>query len=231
MPPFGVYTESSDRDVEDYWRRIAAMRLGTPPQELLWDYSLSALVLRGQGAANGGVRTFEEHATGLPVQRVSSGGGANGTSVIGQSSSTNIQKTFKTSATSKWWFAGEFALNTTVGAATVLGLGATSSTGVDGTRTMMLGGDGATSTTNFVLYGSAGTPMDLGLALDTNMYQWEVFRDGVNTTVFRNGVLVANGSARPGADSRLFGVAFDTAATTRSFDIVWWACARPRISA
>lgn len=216
---------------EDYWKRIAASRLGVSPEDMVWDFSLAALVLRGQGAANGGVRTFEEHATGVPVQRVSTNGGANGTSVIGQAASTNIQKTFKTSATSKWWFGGEFSLNTAVGAATVLGLGATSSTAVDGTRTMMLGGDGATSTTNFVLYGSTGTPMDLGVVLDTNLYKWEVFRDGVNTYVFRNGVLLATGSARPGADSRLIGLAFDTAATVRSFDIAWWGCARPRISA
>jgi hypothetical protein len=218
---------------EDYWKRVAALRLGVLPEQLLWDYSLAAVFLRGQGAAAGGVRTFEEHATGLPVQRVSSGGGGGGTSVIGQSASSNVQKTFKTSATSKWWYAAEFALNTTVGAATVLGVGGTNSTAVDSTRTILLGGDGATSTANFCLFGSAGAAMNFGASfpLDTNMYQWEVLRDGSSTQVFRNNSFVASGTARPGADSRFFAIAFDTAAVTQSLDIVFWACARPRISA
>jgi len=132
----------------------------------------------------------------------------------------------------KFWFKARMAINKfaggPVGAATVLGI-AFRSTGVaNGTHELVCGVDGAVSTTNFIVTATAGSTMDSGVPIDSNVRDHKIVRvNGTDTLYYIDDVLKVTGNARPNANSHGCLMAFDSAAVAQECDMYLQAMAFP----
>lgn len=222
-----------DLDTKEHWKRIAAQELGVPPWRLLFVFralGIEGRVTAGFSAAGGATAAASRR------YRATTGGGAGG--VAGAAFSGGLTSgapaDILTLDTENWWMAGQFSIDTAVGAGAHVGMGARSTTAADGTKTLVVGGEASVSTTNFALYGSAGTSIDSAMALDTDEHVHHVLhRDSVTSWWIQHPTTLAiqaalTGDTRPGADSQsLIYHVFNSNAVEVQMSMAWAAVAVP----
>lgn len=130
----------------------------------------------------------------------------------------------------KWWIGGQFQLLTGAPFAATAMAGLVLADNLPAaltlaTASMVLGVHGPTSTTKFSLWGAAGTAMDTGINIDTNMHRFDAWSDGASTYAQVDSGAIVSGNARPSAKCALPSLhIFDSAVHTAiSLDTGWYA--------
>lgn len=207
---------ASANDIEDYWKARARSFLGiTSAKNMLWDMHLfAARHSNGYGPPTGTGTTGLTQAT-----RYNCTGGDVTRGGFNTASTAIIQA----NSAKKWYIAGRFRLTSATyenGSHGGLGVG----TGGAG-ETLVCGVRGATSTTNFFVWGNNGTTIDSGLAIDTVERTHEFYRNGTTGFYYIDEVLRGSGDSQPTADATCVAVAAAAAAVNRSIEFVWIAVA------
>jgi len=217
-------------DGEDFWKKTAMVRAGIAADQLSWVYHNFGARLSVSGLLNA---TFGSGTIGPTIvggMRGTTAGVVNSGRVSEFGASTvaglGCAQFIPTSATGKWWIGGRFKIVTAVGANAKLGIGGrsgTTATNANNTDDIMLGVKGSTSTTNYVLYASAGVAIDSGVAIDTSVHDFQAWRDGATTYVQVDNNAIVSGTARPTANCSLGVYWFEVDATQRDVDYYWIA--------
>ena len=154
--------------------------------------------------------------------RLSSGASGNAALGVTIASSGPSPEVVKAGAAKKFWLAGRFSLGgTTHVSGDLVGVTLFDNVGV---TSMIIGVRGASSTANFVAYGTAGTFINSGIPFDTNKHIHRVWRDGATTYYQIDDNPPVSGDARPNVDSSPGAIAL-SAAADRTVDINWLHCA------
>lgn len=216
-------------EAEQWWRATAALKMGVNDPETLitWFHNFG---IRGTNGVFSKVNGTSSITGGDRSVLVSSGAGAGTQELYPGSAGTAADPAGSMPAGTgvKWMVGGYFKINTTIDATATVGVGAVNPNG--GTAQLNIGARGSVSTTNFSLWGLAGTPTDSGQALDTNYHRFLAWRDGTSGWFqIDNGAIIAS-SARPNVDGCAYAQAQETgaAAGARTMNIVWMANAYVR---
>jgi len=224
MALVGAYAGSFSRDttdLEDYWKRTAAVRLGVRVDQLYGFYHPIGAVGEYDSAdfitATSGTRT---HTGGY--YRLDTADATDTARYYPGSNGTDHPVQIAAGATVKFWMGmrAKFPIGV-VGANCIAGMVLRAA---GGTNEFTFGKRGAQSATNIVVYGAAGTPFDTGIAFDASVHNFEIFRaDGTNTVPVIDGVYGTAGNARPSAAAGVDLTVTDSAGAQQQLDIAWYA--------
>lgn len=232
VDPIAAHGPSPFLDMEDAWKRRAGRDMGTTQSTMLVDIqrwwsrataSSGTSIIYGSGAS----------AVVASARQLTTAAAANsGLSTLAAAVATVGTAQNILTGNVQWWMGGYFKVSSAIGATTQAGIGATTAINnsiVPPVPELLLGVYGPTSTTNFVLWGAAGTAIDSGVAIDTNFHSFYAWRDGATSYVQVDSNAPASGTAAPSAASNLLlGHVFEVAATLRTVDLVATMFARPR---
>lgn len=223
-----VYGPPIDRDTADRWKRIACNRLNASSDKVRFWF----IPLGDGGEYTSAVANFVAGGTGTRSYVASGGegfyrldtGGATGTARFHPG---NLAAGFPLPATAgastKIWIGARKKHATAAGANSLSMVGIWDA--ADAIQ-WGIGIRGPLSTTNFSVFGGTGTPFDTGVAIDTSVHDFELWRqDGATTQTAIDGILRATGDARATNNGGLAGHTTDAAGAQRQMDSVWWAIA------
>lgn len=222
MPPFGVYTENQAIDQKDYWKRIAAARLNVSSDRLVGFFHPIATVGEYDSA------DFSASGTGLRAYiqgyyRLDTGGATGqGRYTPGiNAAAAPMPLPVAAGAATKFWIGMRAKFPTGTGANAISGIVLRDAAAAN---QFTLGQRGSQSTTNFVVFGASGTPFDTGMALDTAVHDFEIYRaDGATTVPVIDGVPRTTGNARPTNDCGIDLTVTDSAGAQRQMDVAWYS--------
>lgn len=220
-PPTGAF------DLEDYWKRIAAQRLGLAPTQMLWLW----VPTWGLGIMQSVAIAAGTAIAGTKAWRLASVAATPNTGRQLQINTLGLlQAIIPTAATAKYWIGARFGTPVAPAAGSATGIIAKQNVTADGSRELLCGIDKAVSATNYVVSGAAGASLNLGVAIETTLrHDFQVWRDGVNTFGQVDNNAMVSGTARPSADSQPYFQLFEGGATQTFADLEWYAVATEAI--
>jgi hypothetical protein len=125
-----------------------------------------------------------------------------------------------------WAISARFAVTTAITAQTNAWVGCENNAG---TNALAMGVVGATSTTNFVLKGLTGTPINSGVAIDTTMRTHRAWRVGT-TVAYSVDNTIVTGNADINADVMPYAICQNgTDAVNRAMTVIWMAIFAPSL--
>lgn len=214
------YGPPIDRDLEDYWKRIAAQRLGVRADQLIGYFHPIGDIGEYDSAdfisGTGGIRT---HTAGY--YRLDTASATGTARYYPGFNSADHPVPVAAGAGVKFWMGMQCKFPQGIaGANTIAGL-ILRAAGAG--NEFMIGKRGSQSTTNIVVFGSTGTPFDTGVAFDTNGHTIEVYRaDGATTVPVIDGIPRTTGNARPTNACGVDLTVDDNAGARQQLDVAWY---------
>lgn len=211
---------SAPADIEETIKQTAATALSADADDLVFVCHVAAA--RGGNGISVSVGSGGGAAWGTDAYVLSANGASSfALAEFGNTISTTRPAVIRTGGV-KWWTGAYYKINTAIHASSSIGVGAFSTSG---TQEVVVGVRGAVSTTNFHMYGAAGTAIDSGVAIDTAYHLHEGYRDGTNSYYRIDGGTPVSGDARPNANAGPGAICNDNSSTLRELYLVWMAAA------